>query len=78
VPDHEHPCGITFGRIASTIAVRDLPRALAFYVGIMGMHVTFENGDPVGFASSNGTQRNCISPSPGTIGLAPRTLPTSW
>ena len=50
MPDHEYPCGITFGRIASTIAVRDLPRALAFYVGIMGMHVTFENGDPVGFA----------------------------
>jgi catechol 2,3-dioxygenase-like lactoylglutathione lyase family enzyme len=50
MPDREHQGGITFGRIASTIAVRDLPRALAFYVGVMGMHVTFENGDPTGFA----------------------------
>jgi catechol 2,3-dioxygenase-like lactoylglutathione lyase family enzyme len=41
--------GIAFGRIASTVAVRDLPRALAFYVGVLGMEVTFENGDPVGF-----------------------------
>jgi catechol 2,3-dioxygenase-like lactoylglutathione lyase family enzyme len=48
--DHEHLGGITFGRIASTIAVRDLPRALAFYVSVMGMHVTFENGNPAGFA----------------------------
>lgn len=47
--DHEHSGSITFGRIASTVAVRDLPWALAFYVGVMGMHVTFENGDPVGF-----------------------------
>jgi catechol 2,3-dioxygenase-like lactoylglutathione lyase family enzyme len=50
VSDHEHLSGVAFGRMASTIAVRDLPRALAFYVGIMGMHVTFENGDPAGFA----------------------------
>jgi catechol 2,3-dioxygenase-like lactoylglutathione lyase family enzyme len=50
MPDHEHLGDLTFGRIASTIAVRDLDRALAFYVGVMGMHVTFENGDPVGFA----------------------------
>jgi catechol 2,3-dioxygenase-like lactoylglutathione lyase family enzyme len=48
--DRERLGGITFGRIASTIAVRDLPRALAFYVSVMGMHVTFENGDPAGFA----------------------------
>ncbi len=48
--DRERLDGITFGRIASTIAVRDLPRALAFYVSVIGMHVTFENGDPAGFA----------------------------
>jgi catechol 2,3-dioxygenase-like lactoylglutathione lyase family enzyme len=48
--DHEQPSSIVFGRIASTIAVRDLSQALAFYVGVLGMHVTFENGDPVGFA----------------------------
>jgi len=47
--DIEHLGGIAFGRIASGIAVRELPRALAFYVGVLGMHVTFENGDPVGF-----------------------------
>jgi catechol 2,3-dioxygenase-like lactoylglutathione lyase family enzyme len=41
--------GTTFGRIASGIAVRDLPRALDFYVGVLGMQVTFENGEPVGF-----------------------------
>ena len=50
MPDRERLGGITFGRIAGNIAVRDLPRALAFYVGVMGMHVTFQNGDPVGFA----------------------------
>jgi catechol 2,3-dioxygenase-like lactoylglutathione lyase family enzyme len=48
--DCEHPGGIAFGRIASTVAVRDLPRALAFYVGVLGMHVTFQNGEPAGFA----------------------------
>jgi catechol 2,3-dioxygenase-like lactoylglutathione lyase family enzyme len=48
--DRERLGGVTFGRIASTIAVRDLPRALTFYVSVMGMHVTFENGDPAGFA----------------------------
>jgi catechol 2,3-dioxygenase-like lactoylglutathione lyase family enzyme len=46
MPDREHPGGNAFGRVASTIAVRDLPRALAFYLGVLGMHVTFENGDP--------------------------------
>ena len=50
MPDREDPQGVTFGRVASTIAVRDLPRALEFYVGVMGMHVTFQNGDPIGFA----------------------------
>jgi catechol 2,3-dioxygenase-like lactoylglutathione lyase family enzyme len=50
MPDHEQLGDITFGRIASTIPVRDLARALAFYVGVMGMHVTFENGNPAGFA----------------------------
>lgn len=46
--DEDHLLG-DFGRIATTVAVRDLPRALAFYVGVLGMRVTFENGDPVGF-----------------------------
>lgn len=41
---------ITFGRIAATIAVADMARALGFYVGVLGMEKTFENGDPVQFA----------------------------
>jgi catechol 2,3-dioxygenase-like lactoylglutathione lyase family enzyme len=44
----QHSPGTAFGRIASTVAVRDLPRALAFYLGVLGMKVTFENGDPIG------------------------------
>ncbi len=49
MPDRADKGDIAFGRIASTLAVRDLPRALAFYVGVLQMSVTFENGDPVGF-----------------------------
>ncbi len=41
--------GIRFGRIAASVAVSDMARALDFYVGIMGMSVAFTNGDPVGF-----------------------------
>lgn len=41
---------VQFGRIAATVAVTDLPRALAFYVDVLGMTKTFENGNPVGFA----------------------------
>ena len=33
-----------FGRIAASIGVTDLERALAFYVGVLGMVKTFENG----------------------------------
>jgi catechol 2,3-dioxygenase-like lactoylglutathione lyase family enzyme len=40
---------LTFGRIAPTLAVTDLPRALAFYVGVLGFEKVFENGEPVGF-----------------------------
>jgi catechol 2,3-dioxygenase-like lactoylglutathione lyase family enzyme len=36
--------------MAGAVPVRDLRRALGFYVGVLGMRVTFENGDPVGFA----------------------------
>jgi catechol 2,3-dioxygenase-like lactoylglutathione lyase family enzyme len=75
--DNEHLPGIVFGRIASTVAVRDLPRALGFYVGVLGMRVTFENGDP-GLQSSDGTQPNCTSQSLGITRPAPTTLPTYW
>src|ERR1700674_4869546 len=45
-PSHD----VMFGRIAATITVTDMPRALAFYVDVLGMTKTFENGSPVGFA----------------------------
>ncbi len=41
---------IVFGRIAATLAVADMARALDFYVATLGMTKTFENGNPVGFA----------------------------
>jgi catechol 2,3-dioxygenase-like lactoylglutathione lyase family enzyme len=41
---------VEFGRIAATIPVSDMPRALAFYTEVLGMTKTFENGSPVGFA----------------------------
>ena len=41
---------VAFGRIAAAIPVSDISRALGFYQGILGMSVTFANGDPVGFA----------------------------
>jgi catechol 2,3-dioxygenase-like lactoylglutathione lyase family enzyme len=53
MPDSHSPSSrlhAEFGRIASTIAVRDLATAAAFYVEVLGMRVTFMNGDPVGFA----------------------------
>ncbi len=40
---------VAFGRIAGAIPVTDISRALGFYQGILGMSVTFTNGDPVGF-----------------------------
>jgi catechol 2,3-dioxygenase-like lactoylglutathione lyase family enzyme len=41
--------GVTFGRIAGAVPVSDISQALGFYTGILGMSVTFTNGDPVGF-----------------------------
>ena len=41
--------GITFGRFAAAVPVSDIGRALAFYQDILGMSVTFTNGDPTGF-----------------------------
>lgn len=40
---------LTFGRAAPTIAVSDLDAALAFYRDLLGLRVTFSNGQPVGF-----------------------------
>ena len=43
------PNGVEFGRIAATIPVIDMARALDFYVGVLGFSKAFENGNPVGF-----------------------------
>jgi predicted enzyme related to lactoylglutathione lyase len=43
------PNGVEFGRIAATISVSDITRALAFYVDVLGLSKVFENGSPVGF-----------------------------
>ena len=40
---------VAFGRIAATVPVSDMARALRFYVDVLGMTKTFENGSPVGF-----------------------------
>jgi catechol 2,3-dioxygenase-like lactoylglutathione lyase family enzyme len=44
-----HRPGAAFGRIAAAIPVSDISRSLGFYQDILGMSVTFANGDPVGF-----------------------------
>lgn len=41
---------VRFGRIAATVAVSNMERALEFYTGVMGMKVAFKNGDPTVFA----------------------------
>ena len=40
----------TFGRIAPTVPVADLSRALRFYEGVLGFSVAFTNGNPLSFA----------------------------
>lgn len=40
----------TFGRVAPTIYVRDIHRALEFYRDALGFEVQFTNGEPVLFA----------------------------
>lgn len=39
----------TLGRAAPTIPVSDIDRALAFYVGVLGLQETFRNGQPTSF-----------------------------
>ena len=51
---HEHPRPVPsarFGRLAPTLAVNDIGRAVDFYVDVLGFHKTFENGSPVGFVT---------------------------
>lgn len=40
---------VRFGRIAATVPVSCMERALSFYTRILGFEVVFENGTPVGF-----------------------------
>jgi catechol 2,3-dioxygenase-like lactoylglutathione lyase family enzyme len=40
----------TFGRVAPSIPVTDMSRALRFYCDLLGFTVTFTNGNPVSFA----------------------------
>ncbi len=48
-PSAALPAGLAYGRIAAQVCVADLPRALAFYVGVLGFAPVFQNGDPVAF-----------------------------
>ncbi len=41
----------TFGRVAPTIPVTEMDRALRFYRDTLGFAVAFTNGDPVCFAA---------------------------
>ncbi|TCR68952.1 putative enzyme related to lactoylglutathione lyase [Bosea sp. BK604] len=43
------PPDIQFGRVAAMFPVKDMERACAFYIGVLGFTKTFENGQPVGF-----------------------------
>ncbi len=47
--NHESAPPLVYGRVAPTVAITDMARALHFYTEILGLHKTFENGDPVGF-----------------------------
>jgi catechol 2,3-dioxygenase-like lactoylglutathione lyase family enzyme len=38
-----------FGRVAAMLPVRDMARATAFYIDVLGFQAVFQNGDPVGF-----------------------------
>jgi catechol 2,3-dioxygenase-like lactoylglutathione lyase family enzyme len=40
---------VHFGRLAPTLPVADMPRAVAFYTTVLGFRNVFENGSPTGF-----------------------------
>jgi catechol 2,3-dioxygenase-like lactoylglutathione lyase family enzyme len=44
-----NPHRVRFGRIAATVSVTNIDRALAFYTQVLGFEKAFENGSPVGF-----------------------------
>jgi catechol 2,3-dioxygenase-like lactoylglutathione lyase family enzyme len=41
--------GVRYGRIAPTVSVCDIDRAIGFYTRVLGFTKVFENGSPVGF-----------------------------
>jgi catechol 2,3-dioxygenase-like lactoylglutathione lyase family enzyme len=41
--------GIGFGRMAPSIGVTDMARAVGFYTDVLGFEIGFQNGDPVMF-----------------------------
>lgn len=41
---------VRFGRVAPSVPVKDLHRALQFYRDLLGFDVQFTNGDPISFA----------------------------
>jgi catechol 2,3-dioxygenase-like lactoylglutathione lyase family enzyme len=43
------PSQLSFGRAAPTIPVSNIDEALGFYRDVLGMEVTFTNGEPTGF-----------------------------
>lgn len=47
MPSRAHQ--VRFGRLAVTVSVGRIDRAVDFYTGILGFAKVFENGDPVGF-----------------------------
>jgi catechol 2,3-dioxygenase-like lactoylglutathione lyase family enzyme len=44
------PIMVTFGRVAPSIYVHNMQRALEFYRDILGFSVVFTNGSPISFA----------------------------
>lgn len=43
------PHAVRFGRLAPTVCVVDMNRAVDFYTRVLGFKKVFENGSPVGF-----------------------------
>lgn len=45
----QQPHAVCFGRMAPTVSVSNIERAVDFYTGVLGFSKVFENGRPVGF-----------------------------
>jgi catechol 2,3-dioxygenase-like lactoylglutathione lyase family enzyme len=59
----------TFGRVAPSIPVADIQRAIQFYRDVLGFKVSFTNGEPVSFAvMSQGGAELHLGVQPGKAG----------